>query len=186
MNLSDMAVSDDERSENWSALLRVFYEHETAGIEYPTGSDVERYVAEDNQFVQQKTSLTPDEANEAVEYLEDVDLLTRGRDNRWVMSSEGFQVAHERWIQEQEDRRVHEQEANESQRARRQHEVNRAIAFLSLGLLVVTVLDSATRIFVGMESYIEGFSVVLLGILFVAVFATIMSKLGLLSKDPVE
>lgn len=181
-----MAVSDDERNENWSTLLRAFYEKETAGIEYPTGGDVERYVSEDNQFVQQKTSLTPDEADEAVKYLQEVNLLTRGGDQRWVMSSEGFQVAHERWIQEQEDRRIREQETNENQRSRRQHEVNRAIAFLSLGLLVVTVLDSTTRIFVGMESYMAGFGAVALGLLFIFVFTWVMNEFGLLSKDPVE
>ena len=181
-----MAVSDDERNENWSALLRAFYEDETAGIEYPTGGGVERYVAENNQFVRQKTSLTSDEADEAVEYLIEVDLLTRGKNQRWVMSSEGFQVAHERWIQQQEDQRIRKQEANENQRARRQHEVNRAIAFLSLGLLVVTVLDSTTRIFVGMEAYIGGFLTIGLGLLFILAFWGVMTRFGLLSKDPVE
>lgn len=180
-----MDIDDDERNQNWSALLRAFYEEETAGVEYPTGGNARRYVAEDNQFIQQKTSLTPDEANEAVEYLLEVDLLTRGTDQRYVMSDEGFQVAHERWIQEQEDQRIRKQEVNEDQRAQRQHEVNRAIALLSLGLLVVTVIDSATRVFVGMESYKNGFLAVGSGLLFIIVFAVIMSNLGLLSKDPV-
>lgn len=180
-----MDVDGDERNQNWSALLRAFYEHEKAGVEYPTGGNVTRYVAEDNQFIQQKTSLTPDEANKAIEYLIEVDLLTRGSDQRHVMSDEGFQVAHQRWIQEQEDQRIREQEANENQRARRQHEVNRAIAFLSLGLLVVTVIDSVTRVYVGMESYTNAFLAVGTGLLFIIVFTVIMNNFGLLSKDPV-
>lgn len=181
-----MDVDRNERNQNWSALLKAFYGYEVAGIKYPTGGNVTRYVAEDNQFIQQKTSLTPDEADEAVEYLLEVGLLTRGGDQQHVMSDEGFQVAHERWIQEQEDQRIREQEENENKRARRQHEVNRAIAFLSLGLLVVTVIDSAIRLFVGMESYTNGFRAVGAGLLFVLVFTVIMHKFGLLSKDPVR
>jgi hypothetical protein len=181
-----MDINRDERNENWSALLRALYEHETAGIKYPTGGGVTRYVAEDNQFIQQKTSLTPDEANKAVEYLLEVGLLTRGGDQQHVMSDEGFQVAHQRWIQEQEDQRIREQEKNENKRARRQHEVNRAIAFLSLGLLVVTVIDSATRVFVGMESYTKGFLAVGSGLFFILVFTALMYTFGLLSKDPVD
>ena len=114
----------------------------------------------------------------------------RRKGTHFGLTKMGFSVMHQRRMQERrdkrEDQRIERQEENENQRAERQHEVNRAIAFLTLGLMTIAVIDSAVRAFVGASVYDKAFQAVYASIVFLFAFIIILNYFGLLSPLSTE
>jgi hypothetical protein len=102
-----------------------------------------------------------------------VSFVERSR-GTYALTEKGFSVAHDRVVRE-------DQLAEEQTRAERQHDVNRAVAFLTLGLMTVTVFDSAVRLAVGFNRLLTGAVITLIGMGFVGTFALALNRLGLLS-----
>jgi hypothetical protein len=91
------------------------------------------------------------------------------------LTSRGFSVAHDREIQRRRD----EQDLRE---AKQQHDVNLAVAILSLGLISVTVVDSAVRAFVGAEAIFPASASLAVGVLLLIGFGIILYRNGLLTR----
>lgn len=137
-----------------------------------------------------KAGMTADVPRPGKESMMPVSDVDRRQGLYMGLTPRGFSVVHQRRMQERqdsrEDNRLERQENLENKRAKRQHEINRAIAFLTLGLMVVTVIDSAVRAFVGKGAYDHAFQTVFAGLVLVIVFAVILNLSGLLSSLEIE
>lgn len=183
---------DDEP--DWAILLETLYDGERSRFKRNQRSGGP---LPDSNVLIDETGLSRDELNEAIQYLRDAGLLKpTGDSGQFKITEEGFQVAHDRRMQQQqqqredrrverqqelEDQRVKQQEEREDRRAKRHHQINRAVAFLTLGLMTVTVGDSAARVFVGKNDFFGAFGAVVAGLILVAVFTLVLNYSGLLS-----
>jgi len=158
---------------DWSILLQTLYEDERSRFNrnVETSGSLPR-----DHILAGETGLGYERTNKAVQYLQDAELLeTAAEGKRFKITRKGFDVAHDRRVQDRRDQR-------EDRRTKRQHEVNRAIAFLTLGVMGVTVLDSAVRVFLGRNSYILALVIIGVGIAITIAFGIVLYKLGLLSR----
>ena len=169
---------------DWSILLRTLYEDERSRFNrnVETGGSLPR-----DHILAGETGLGYERTNEAVQYLRDAGLLeTTAKGKRFKITKKGFEVAHERRMQNRrdrrEDQRIRQQEESEDQRAKRQHEVNLAVATLTLGLMLVTVLGSAVRVFVERNEDELALYTVGVGMVTVVRFGLVFYRLGLFSR----
>lgn len=120
---------------NWTAVLRTLYNHEITIDVQMTDRAVAVKVAK-------LTGLDPESVSAAITDLTEIGLVEtehkelgeRGY-NKIRLTERGFQIAHEREMNTQ-------QEEREDDRIERQNEINRAIGFLTVGLLVTTLFDT--------------------------------------------
>lgn len=151
----------------WASVLRVLYsegmhlrdwkepENLQAIREEDTGSEAHQQVIDwkqsvaQNQYnrIQEQTSLSEDTIEEAARWLANYNLISLNKSKMdeeagyvgpypMELTEKGFGVARE------QDRQYH-QEQSEDARVKRQNDVNRAIGFLTLGLVAVTFLHTA-------------------------------------------
>jgi len=184
---------------DWAFILGYIYDNQMkevgASLKNHEQVEVNRH-----SYIQNKLQMDESEVKDAFEYMLQaglVDAHSKGSPLR--LTPRGFEVAHERRMQrlqerredrrlerqqEFENKRVERQEKREDRRSKRQHEVNRAVAFLTLGLVAVSVLDSAVRAFVGDGEISAAYSTVLVGLVMLGSFAVILYYFGLLSPLP--
>lgn len=186
---------------DWAIILRYMYDNQESELDASLKGHRRVSVPRTSEIIRELEINQP-EARDALVYMLTSDLVTaEAVGNSLKLTPKGFQVAHERRMQEREkkqedrrierqqileDERVERQEEREDQRAKRQHEINRAVAFLSLGLMVVTTIDSAVRVFVGERSFTVAYAVVLAGLGFVFLFTMVLNHFGLLSSASIE
>lgn len=118
---------------NWAILLNNLYRQEQSRFDRNQGSG--GALTEDHPLIHQ-TGLTREELNKSIQYLRDSGLLrTTGSSDKFVLTEKGFEVAHERHNQSWSERL-------QSERIEDQNDVNRAIGFLTLGVLFFAFTDS--------------------------------------------
>lgn len=137
------------------------------------------------QRIDDETRLGHEAINDALNWLDKHNLVTKKEpvtDGEYQyearcpvkLNQSGFELAREQAMLNREEQR-------EEQRTRQQHSVNRAVAYLTLGLMTVTVLDSAVRAFVGRGDFLPAFYTVIAGGVLVLLFAAVLGHFGLLS-----
>jgi hypothetical protein len=194
----------------WAELLEAIYEenlvwsavtdnyHEDGPI-YGEGHPVYEIVDMDPQQIQknlaflletgligtQHIGLDADVPRPGKELVTGISEEARREGTHLGLTERGFAVAHERQMQrrrdERENQRLQQQEKNEERRTKQQHTVNRAIAFLTLGLLAVTATDSAVRAFIGANNIPGAYIATLAGAVLTLIFAGVLFFSGLLS-----
>lgn len=122
-------MTDHDRP-NWELVLRTLYEEEQSRIERIAGS--EDLVPKDADLLD-TIELQRNELSEAVQFLWDAGMLEPDNDE-WALTEKGFSVAQNQVDQE---RRAEDEE----KRVKRQNAVNRAIGFLTVGLLFVSWIE---------------------------------------------
>lgn len=177
---------------DWAVILRTIYEEDIWWLK-----DAE---IDESHPVVQAVELTPREVQNALAYLSQAQLIgsvkagmeadiprpgkegempIADRDRRTGLyiglTSRGFSVAHDREMRRRRD----EQDRRE---AKQQHDVNLAVAILSLGLIAVTVVDSAVRAFVGAGTIVWAYTSLILGVILFLAFAVVLYRNGLLSR----
>ena len=118
--------------DNWEIALKQLYTDES-GIPKALST---------KQFIEENTELDGGEAEKAIEYLDKMGLLTHEGMGSHELTEKGFDVAHQRVLRE--ERLEHEEELAEQRDA-----VNSIIAYLTLGIIAVTAIDTAVRAYVG-------------------------------------
>jgi cation transport ATPase len=116
---------------NWEVVLKEMYENEM----YKVNSD--------NEHLNKNTHLSKKEINNAINYAQRAGLL-EFRGGGYLLTSKGFEVFDER--KQREERIEHDREMNEQR-----DQTNRAIAFLTIGLVLVTSVDTVVRAMVGRQ-----------------------------------
>jgi F0F1-type ATP synthase assembly protein I len=186
-----------DQEPNWANVLETLYESQLKEIK--SRDDPHDTTAVSRDELDGELDLTLHEIKESLDYMETAGLLqlTDTVHDIYVLTPKGFQVAHERRMQKRrddredqrlerqqefEENRVDHQEAREDERAKRQHEVNRAVAFLTLGLMTVTVIGATIRIFVAQQSYTAAYSTIIVGLILIVASAAILHYFGLLSS----
>lgn len=151
----------------WARVLDALYDHRMRGEDF----DEKGYskLARSHAIAEELGDIEPAEVHAVLRELKRYGLihdLQSGRESKgFHLTEKGFEVAHEREIQKkrreheealQENRReLQEMMADEAEeRGRRQHEVNRAIGFLTLGLLTVSLIQAGVAA-TSMSSRIE-------------------------------
>jgi len=95
------------------------------------------------------------------------------------LTSRGFSVAHDREMR-------HRRDIQDQQKARQQHDVNLAVAILTLGLISVTVIDSAVQAFVGAETITWAYLSLVIAVFLLIGFTAVLYRNGLLSRFSAE
>lgn len=178
-------ISDESQPE-WAEILDVLYENQVKKLEMGDDPHEDTQIGIDD--LREDLEMSRIDVKNALEYMSAAGLVTQAgspSSSAHFLTPKGFEVAHDRWLQrardEKEDERLESQEENEMQRAEQQHEVNRAIAFLTLGLMTVTVIDSTVRAFVGAGDYYSDFGVVIIGPVLIMLMTGLLYYFGLLS-----
>jgi predicted transcriptional regulator len=160
---------------DWPRVLGHLYDHQLLAVSSNRSARGERVSERD---LQDEVDLNPVELRDAIEFMEHAGLMSQKRSGHdYKITRDGFQVAHDLRMQEQEQRL-------EDARSRRQSDVNRAIGFLTLGLLFVTTMDVGVRGLVGMESEfwkIRG--AMFLALVTTTLFAIALIRTGVLNPD---
>lgn len=95
------------------------------------------------------------------------------------LTSRGFSVAHDREMRRRRD-------LQDQQKARQQHDVNLAVAILTLGLISVTVIDSAVGAFVGAGTVTWAYISLVIAVFVLVGFTAVLYLNGLLSRFSAE
>lgn len=143
---------------NWATVLEWMHDNEIS------------YINPDylGKRIQDDLGLSDDEIEDSLRYLSQSEIIVMGENGFYYrLSEKGFEVAHDRKM-------MKHQTKQEDVRSKRQHDVNRGVAFLTLGLMTVTIIDSAVRTFVGMESYWTALSAVGMGMLLTLLFILVL------------
>lgn len=181
---------------NWSTILQTVYEED---IWWEKDTEVD----EDHPVVQE-TGMDTETVQSSLAYLSQVQLIgtvqagmksdvprpgkesempVTSRDRRTGLylglTSRGFSVAHDREMRRRRD------EQNQRE-AKQQHDVNLAIALLTLGLISVTVVDSAVQAFVGAGTILWAYSSLSIGVALLIIFTIILARNGLISRYSTE
>jgi hypothetical protein len=176
---------DQREIKDWERVLKAMYETEQSFIK----RDSTHMIPMDHRLFDY-LDLDHTEVVDAVEYLKDaglIDYVTKSSSDRnqseYVLTDAGFKVIHDlelvRWKEGIEEARIERELEEEDRRAKRQHRVNRAIAFLTLGLMLVTVIDTAVRATVGVMNNDIGWVLTSIGLIVVGLFAFVMNRYGL-------
>ncbi|GAA0209025.1 hypothetical protein [Halobaculum roseum] len=118
---------------SWATVLRALYNGERSTVKRSPAKD--RKVLRSEQIFD-RIDLNQEEVDNAVEYLIDANLIEEGqsRTDPYRLTNRGFEIAHQRAINNRQMNR-------EDQRSQRQHGINRAVAYLTIGLLLVGLFD---------------------------------------------
>lgn len=126
----------DEEEPTWVVVLLALYENGMAGESF------DKYGYQElprNKAIAEEVNRESAEVGRAIQELKRQNLVNgvpSGRESQgYTLTPDGFEVAYERDLKRQERRR-------ERNRDKRQHEVNRAIGFLTVGLLVTGFLQA--------------------------------------------
>lgn len=95
------------------------------------------------------------------------------------LTSRGFSVAHDREMRRRRD-------IQDQRKARQQHDVNLAVAILTIGLISVTVIDSAVRAFVGAGTIIWAYLSLVIAVFLLISFIAVLYRNSLLSRFSAE
>lgn len=176
---------------NWDIVLKTIYEDD---IWWQKGTDID----EDHPIVQ-AVDMDAKTVQNSLAYLSQVQLIGNvkagmqaevprpGKEAEVAIADQdrrtglyigltprGFSVAHDREMRRQRDK-------EDQRKARQQHDVNLAVAILTLGLLSLTVVDSAVRAFVGGGSLNWAYASLVIGVILLISFGWILYWNELLS-----
>lgn len=161
----------------WAVVLRAIYENKMAGHDFlDYGFDeLDRQKA-----IAEETGLEHKEVSNTITQMVNQGLINGIPSNDpfqgYTLTKKGFDVAHTRALRRQEQRR-------EQNRDKRQHGVNRAIGFLTVGLLFTGFLQAWIAALVGEEArllFING--ALLLGFVIVVGIAIMLLRSGMLAS----
>lgn len=129
-------------------------------------------------------NIDAEETQKALKYLETRELIEEFREyGEMRLTETGLRIAHERHLEKERSKREEQRAAYEKSRDQRQHDVNRAIALLTLGLVLVGTLQAAATATVGAGlNEVVSFIPAALGFVSLFILGTILWKAGLLSK----
>lgn len=153
----------------WAAVLHALYEK---GM---TGESFDEYGYHKflrNRAIAEEIEREPADVTRAVSEMIDKNLINdvpTGRESQgYNLTAKGFDVAHTRSLRRQQQQR-------EKRRDQRQHEVNRAIGFLTLGLVFIGFVQATIVAIVGFEAQLLPVQLIQFGL------ALIVLTLGLLA-----
>lgn len=129
----------------------------------------------------------PVDVARALRSMERVNLINGVPSNNrkgYTLTEKGFGVAHSRSLrrheQEIEDKRNQRQQELEDRRNKRQHDINRAIGFLTLGLVLIGYIQATTNALIGKDAPLREVNTVLvIGLLLVIVIWLLLRESGL-------
>jgi len=143
----------------WPEILDWMYSHRVSP------QDVETDTHDREVQIRRLAEETDGEDRETVErvleYMTDVGLLrgygVNSSDGTYIyaLTKRGFDIAHERKLREQRKKR-------EERQSLRQDRINRSVAYLTLGLVLIGAVDTTVRAFVG--RFPEGSTITLIGL----------------------
>ena len=169
-----MTASEEEPV--WAQTLRVLYEN---GMQDGTFDEYGYSELARQHAIAEELNKRPVEVARALRSMEGLDLIDGVPSNRrqgYTLTEKGFSVAHSRSL------RRHEQELEDS-RNKRQHNVNRAIGFLTLGLVLVGLIQATVSALRGNSAPLWETNAVLgVGVLVVVVIGLLLWQSGLLSE----
>ena len=123
--------------QTWALILDSLYNAEQAEVRKNTGFEPD-CVINRQDLTDDLDELSDSQINQTVSFLETNELLRQGESENgepvYTLTQDGFSVAHNRHI-------LQKQQSREQSRARNQLQVNRAIGYLTVGLLIATVLN---------------------------------------------
>ncbi len=180
----------------WASILELLYQGQQQQIRRKEDAHDNTVICRDELC--DELDLSYPEVDDALTFMEAAGLLKpeSSRSANFTLTPQGFKVAHERVLEKDrhsredkrlerqqtfEDRRVGWQEERELQRSKRQHDVNRAVAFLTLGLISITLIDTTVRTFVRMGVFDVAFVIILIGLFALFAFTLILYYFGLIS-----
>lgn len=164
-----------EEEPTWAVVLHALYENKMAG------SDFDKYgyhrmsrniaIADEVDRNQEEITLSLSQmSNQGL-----VNKPSRNTGKGYTLTEKGFDVAHTRDLRRQEQRR-------EQKRDKRQHEVNRAIGFLTIGLLFTGLLQAWIAALIGKEAQVSFvIGTLLVGFIIVVGITVILWKSGMLA-----
>ena len=167
---------DDEPA--WAQTLHVIYEKDMQEdiLEKDYGE------LEQCSVIADELSIEPDDISNLLINMRGMGLIEKksSQESRYMLTKKGFDVVHTRAL------RRHEQRMEDS-RNRRQHSVNRAIGYLTLGLVLMGYIQATITALVGKYAPLWQVNGVLVIGVFVAVgLAVLLFQSGLLSTWDTE
>lgn len=149
----------------WAVVLHTLYENGMAGDSFDElgYSEFAR-----KQAIAKEVDRDPAEVSRAIREMVDTNLIndvpTSNRMQGYSLTKKGFDVAHTRSLRRQEQQR-------ENRRDQRQHEVNRAIGFLTFGLLVIGLVQATTVAIAGFDVQLLSAQLIQLGLIYIVLTA---------------
>ncbi|NEU55560.1 hypothetical protein [Halorussus sp. MSC15.2] len=154
-------MTKNDREPLWAEILRLLHNHEQYIHEDTVEDTPESFNmtvrsapgvpggGDTIEFLADKTGREENEIRESLRYLQSVncarELESAGGGKRFGLTAEGFKIAHEREMQEYQTER-------EDDRDRRQHDVNRAIALLTIALVLINFIRAGVTGLVGTDA----------------------------------
>ena len=141
-----------EKEPTWAVVLHALYEKGMAGGEFDKYGKAEIHR---KQAIAEEADRDRPEVIRALKQMENQRLINRPPANRkkgYTLTKKGFDVAHTRELRRQEQRREQKRAEREQKRDKRQHGVNRAIGYLTLGLVLTGVLQMTIAAILGIGS----------------------------------
>lgn len=140
----------------WAVILRAIYEKAMAGGEFDKHGNHKMLR---KAAIADEVDRDQEEVGQTLSQMEDQGLVNEPSQNLgkgYTLTEKGFDVAHNRELRRQEQKREREREERqyrrEQQRDKRQHGVNRAIGYLTLGLVLTGVLQMTIAALLGIGS----------------------------------
>lgn len=176
----------------WAILLDSLYRSEQAQVRQNLDPEPDCLVNKDDLTRQEDdlamriNKFSDNQINQTIRFLENNDLVKQDKNQKdypvYTLTKEGFSVTHKRHI-------LQEQQSREQNRVRNQIQVNQAIGYLTVGLLIATVLNPIIQ-YIARPEYLSqrGLSILLTVLILFnfVVVVIIISKLwdsGLLTSD---
>lgn len=134
-----------EKEPTWAVVLHTLYENTMAGGEF---DEYGYHRMSRNAAIANEVDRDRGEVVRSLSQMENQGLINEPNRNigqGYTLTEKGFDVAHSRELRRQEQRR-------EQQRDKRQHGVNRAIGYLTLGLVLTGVLQMTITALLGIGS----------------------------------
>lgn len=168
----------DTSTPAWALILDSLYRSEQVEVCKATEYDSDCLVNKAD-LDEQAATLPDNQINRTIRFLENNELLretlNENGDQVYALTQDGFSVAHDRHI-------LQKQQSREQSRARNQLHVNRAIGYLTAGLLVVTALNPIIQ-YVAPPTQLWWLVLVLINLLIVGFIIYKLRDSGLLTSD---